>query len=208
MSTDTPPKIVLFDLGKVLVDFEWITAANRIAPRSKFAAPELMDKMLRSPILPRYERGLLSTAEFFDEIRRAIDYRGSFEEFAEGFANIFSEVPAMVGLQARVRAAGVPTYIFSNTNDLAVSHIRRAFPFFSNFDGYFLSYELHQMKPEPGIYEEAERVTGCRGAEILYLDDFPANTNGGAIRGWQTILHTSAEETVPRVEGLLQPRLS
>jgi 2-haloacid dehalogenase len=84
-----------------------------------------------------------------------------------------------------------------------VAHIRRHFPFFSNFDGYFLSYQLGLMKPAAGIYETVERATGCRGPEILYLDDHEPNVAAGVARGWRALRHTSPAETIPVVERAL-----
>jgi FMN phosphatase YigB (HAD superfamily) len=204
MTLNHTPKVVLFDLGKVLVHFDWSIAARNIAPHCRYQAGALLDKMMKSPLLPRYELGQLSSAQFFEEVRNGIGYRGAYAEFAAAFGGIFSEISAMTTLQARVRAAGFPTYVFSNTNDLAIATIRHAFPFFLNFDGYFLSYELGIMKPAPGIYEAAERQTGCQGAEILYLDDSAENTAAGAARGWRTLVHTAPEQTIPQVEQLLQ----
>ena len=108
----------------------------------------------------------------------------------------------MVELQAALRQRGLPTYIFSNTNDLAIAHIRRNFPFYGNFDGYILSYEHGVMKPEAGLYEVVERKCGRRGAEILYLDDRPENIAAGAARGWQVILQETPEKTLAAVEGM------
>jgi glucose-1-phosphatase len=204
MSTENRPKVVLFDLGKVLVDFDWSIAARRMAPRCKFAPAELLDTMMKSPLLPCYERGQMSSREFFLAVQKLIEYRGSFAEFAGEFGEIFSAIPPMIALHGRIRAAGVPTWIFSNTNDLAVTCIRQAYSFFSQFDGYFLSYELGTMKPEAGIYEAAECQTRCAGPEILYIDDFEENVAAGAARGWQTIRHLSPEVTVPRVEQMLR----
>ncbi len=64
----------------------------------------------------------------------------------------------MIELHAELRQRGFKTYIFSNTNDLAIEHIRRNFPFFQNFDGYIFSYEVKSMKPGPAIYEALERM--------------------------------------------------
>ena len=114
----------------------------------------------------------------------------------------------MVELQATLRRQGTPTYIFSNTNDLAVGHIRQSFPFFSNFDGYIFSYEHGAMKPQPKLYEVVERDCGYRKGDILYLDDRPENVEAGAARGWQVILHESAEKTREAISklGLLSER--
>jgi len=76
-----------------------------------------------------------------------------------------------------------------------VEHIRRNFPFYSNFDAYILSYEHGLMKPEAGLYAVVEARTGRTGAELLYLDDRSENTDAGAARGWQVVVHESPEKT-------------
>ena len=60
-------------------------------------------------------------------------------------------------LHVAVRRKQIPLYIFSNTNELAITHIRRQFPFFGEFDGYILSYEHGAMKPDAKLYEVVER---------------------------------------------------
>jgi HAD superfamily hydrolase (TIGR01509 family) len=90
------------------------------------------------------------------------------------------EIKPMIALQAALRADGIPTYIFSNTNGIAIGHIRRRFPFFSRFDGYILSYEVGAMKPSEKIYAAVERATGHAGEAIVYLDDRAENVEGRA----------------------------
>ncbi|MCX8092381.1 MAG: HAD family phosphatase, partial [Verrucomicrobiae bacterium] len=159
----------------------------------------------RSPTLVRFETGQMSAREFYEEVRRATGFRGSFEQFAEFFADIFWEIPEMVGLHRALRERGFPTWIFSNTNPLAVGHIRRRFPFFSQFDGYILSYEVHAMKPDARIYEAFEARAGWRGAQVLYLDDRPENVAAGAARGWQVILQESPQNTLAAMRQLGLP---
>ncbi|MGO9203814.1 MAG: HAD family hydrolase [Limisphaerales bacterium] len=188
-------KAVVFDLGRVLVDFDYMIAARRIAAHSKMSPEGLIAVLVRSPVFTQYERGRVTRREVFDEICRASGFNGSIEEFSVFFSDIFAEIKPMVGLHAQLRERGLATYVFSNTNDLAVEHIRRAFPFFSNFDGYVFSYEHGILKPEAGLYEVLERQSGRRAAEVLYLDDRPENTEAGAARGWKVILHESPEKS-------------
>ena len=195
-------KTVVFDLGKVLVDFDYSIAARKIAARGKMAADEINFFISQSPLLFRYETGLLTTGQFYDEVCAATGYCGQPEEFGQCFADIFVPIQPMVQLQAALRRSGLPAYIFSNTNELAVGHIRRNFPFFANFDGYVLSYEHAAMKPDAKIYEVVERDCGHRQGEILYLDDRPENIAAGAARGWQVILQESAEKTIAAVKKL------
>src|SRR5271169_1712955 len=119
------PEAVVFDLGKVLVDFDYSRAARGLAARSKATAGEIDLLINHSPLLFRYETGLISRLEFFEAVQKATGFRGELAEFGSLFADIFDPMPEMIALHAALRERQVPTYIFSNTNDLAVAHIRK-----------------------------------------------------------------------------------
>jgi epoxide hydrolase-like predicted phosphatase len=196
-------KAVVFDLGKVLVDFDYGIAARKLALQSKATADEIRMLIDQSPLLFRYEAAQMTTAEFFDEVRSRISFRGSFEEFAAAFADIFSEIPEMTALHREVREAGFPTFVLSNTNEIAIRHVRRNFPFFSNFTDYVFSFEHGVLKPQQRIYEITEQRSGARGNEILFLDDKPENVEPATARSWQTICHRSPQETIPKLRALI-----
>jgi FMN phosphatase YigB (HAD superfamily) len=198
----TSPKIVVFDLGKVLLDFDYRIALPRLAAHSTLSPDEIRQFFFQSPALMDYESGRLTRREFFELARQAVGFRGTIEMFGGFFADIFTEIPPMIELHAELRRRGVPTYIFSNTNDLAIEHVRQSFPFFQNFDGYIYSYEVRAMKPEARIYEALEKLAGRRGAEIIYIDDRPENVAGGAVRGWRSILHETPGKTRAALEKL------
>lgn len=194
--------VIIFDLGKVLVDFDYSIAARKIAARSAKSPRDLHAFLGSSPLLVEYECGRLTRGQLFDAIRHAVGFRGDLEEFGSYFADIFTEMPETIALHAELRQRGFKNYIFSNTNDLAVEHIRRNFPFFKNFDGYIFSYEVGSMKPQPKIYEAMEAMTGRRGADLIYLDDRLENIETGVARGWRAILHESAEKTRRALAGM------
>ena len=193
---------VVFDLGKVLLDFDYGLAAKKIAARCRDSSCDVRALIDQSPLLFRFETGLMDRRAFYDEVKRQSGYEGSETDFSATFGDIFTEIPEMVRLHARLRAAGYPTFIFSNTNALAIDHIQRRFPFFKEFDGYIYSYEHRSMKPEEKIYRVVEEITGRQGAEILYIDDRVENVAAGAARGWQTILHENPEKTRSRMAPL------
>jgi FMN phosphatase YigB (HAD superfamily) len=190
---DSP--VIIFDLGKVLVDFDYSIAAKKIAARSEKSPDDLHAFLGSSPLLVEYESGRLTREQFYSAIQSVIGFRGDLAEFGGYFADIFSEMPGTIALHAELRRRGFKTFIFSNTNDLAIEHVRRNFPFFKNFDGYIFSHEVGGMKPQPEIYEAMEAMTGRRGADLIYLDDRAENIAAGAARGWRTILHESPEKT-------------
>ncbi len=195
-------KAVIFDLGKVLVDFDYGIAVRKIASRGTIALEDLARLVAQSSLLLEYETGSLSSRQFYERVCAATGFCGDFDEFGTCFGDIFAPIEPMVQLQSALRRRQIPTYIFSNTNELAVRSIRRSFPFFDNFDGYILSYEHGSMKPQPALYEVVERMSGRRGAELLYIDDRPENIEAGAARGWQVILQEEPAKTRRVIESL------
>lgn len=190
------PEVVVFDLGKVLVDFDYSIAGRRIASRAALGAKAVKEFIDHSPLLFRYETGRMTRREFFEAVCEATGFHGTLDEFANFFADIFTEIPPMVRWHGRLSKQGIPTYIFSNTNDMAVEHIRRNFPFFSNFDGYIYSYEVRAMKPQREIYEALEKMAGVSGRDILYLDDRLENVQAGTQRNWQVIHQVTPDESL------------
>jgi HAD superfamily hydrolase (TIGR01509 family) len=202
MDDMTIPKTVVFDLGKVLVDFDYAIAARRIAARGKMTLLEIAQYINQSPLFFQYESGAMTTQQFYTEICRVTGFRGDLAEFSNCFADIFVAIEPMVQLQAELRQRGLTSYAFSNTNALAAEHIRRSFPFYGNFDGHILSYEHGAMKPDARLYEVVERESSCRGAEILYLDDRPENIAAGKALGWQVILQETPEKSRAAIQKL------
>lgn len=187
--------VFIFDLGKVLVDFDYSIAARNIAARSAKAPDDLHAFLGSSPLLVEYESGRITRRDLYEAVREAVGFLGDLGEFGGYFARIFTAMPETIALHAELKRRGFKTYIFSNTNDLAVEHVRRDFPFFAHFDGYIFSHEVGAMKPLPKIYEAMEAMCGRRGADLIYIDDRPENVAAGAARGWRAIQHESPAKT-------------
>ncbi|HTI70794.1 MAG TPA: HAD family phosphatase [Candidatus Limnocylindria bacterium] len=196
------PKAIVFDLGKVLLEFDYWRAARALAAESDVSDEAMKHLLDQSPLLFRMESGEMTSAEFYFQIQRLTGVRHAQEDFRTSFGDIFAEIEPMIALQRDMRASGIPTYIFSNTNDMAIEHIRRTYPFFAHFDGYVLSYEAGAMKPSPVIYDAVEKMTGLAGPDLLYIDDRVENIETGKARGWQTILHHDHDTTPQLVRSL------
>ncbi|MBG87889.1 MAG: hypothetical protein CMO80_13430 [Verrucomicrobiales bacterium] len=194
------PEVAVFDLGKVLLDFDYRITAGLLADDCRVSADELLAMIDQTKLLLDYEEGKMTTDEFYAQVCERAGYTSTFEKFRDAFADIFSEIPPMIDLHARLKTAKIPCFIFSNTNEIAIHRIRRNFPFFGNFDGYVFSYEHKSMKPDSALYEAVEKISGRSGEAILYIDDKKENIVGGKTRGWQTVHHTAAETSIPRFE--------
>ena len=198
MSVHTP-KAVVFDLGKVLLNFDYGRAAEALAPLTRIDAASIRQLIDQSPLLHQFETGLISFDQLLGIFTQETGYRGDVKTFHTAFGDIFSEIPPMVELHRQLHARGIPTHVLSNTNEIAVEWVRKGFPFFARFNSYIYSHEVRAMKPAPAIYAALESSAGFTGPDLLYIDDRPENIDAAIERGWQSLLHHDPAVTIPEV---------
>ena len=196
------PKAVVFDLGNVLLDFDYGKTVQRIKDKCKMSEAELRKVFSASPLFDKFEHGHMTSDEYFAEIQRITCYGGTFNEFAQFFGDIFTEAPQMLAWNEELRRKKIPRYILSNTNDLSIRFIKKRFPFFNEFDGYVFSHEHRVMKPATRIYEVIEEISGLRGADLFYIDDREENIHAAAARGWQAVHHLNSVHTLQIARGV------
>ena len=188
-------RVVAFDIGKVLLDFDYGIFVNRMAPRTNMDEPALNAYLNQSPLLAKYESGRLTSSEFTKVVQQETGFEGLENEFAAIFEEIFTPIPDVIEMHREITEGGMATYTFSNINEMAVRHMSRAYDFWPRFDGHVLSHKVKALKPEAKMYEFLEQTTGCRGGEIAYVDDLPENIEVGRKRGWNVIQQCTPEET-------------
>ena len=188
-------RVVAFDIGKVLLDFNYGIFVNRMASRTNMDESGLNAFLNQSPLLAKYESGQLTSTEFAEIVRKEPGFEGLENEFAAFFEEIFTPIPDVIEMHREIVDDGMATYTFSNTNEMAVRHMSYAYDFWPRFSGHVLSHEVKALKPEAKMYEFLERVAGCRGGEIAYVDDRQENVQAGRARGWKAIEHRTPKET-------------
>ena len=193
---------VAFDIGKVLLDFDYSILVKKMAGKSQWNEVDLDAYLNQSPLLAEYESGLLSSSEFYELIKDESGFSGSEADFAKLFENIFTPISSMIDIHQEIADSGIRTYTFSNTNEMAVRYISRNYGFWANFSGHVLSHEVGALKPQSKIYESLEEISGLQGGGIAYVDDLPLNCNVGRGRGWQVCCHTDARSSYDFFKGL------
>jgi len=166
----------LFDIGNVLVHFDFAKAVRRLAETSE-ATPDAM-KTLLEPIKEDLESGRMSDDDFITQSIARIGFGGSRAEFAEIWSDIFTENIPMTALVRRL-AREHPLYLFSNTSGLHKEWFMRRFDVFAQFRGGIFSHEAGCMKPDAAIYEKAIAQLDLDPAQTFYIDDLPENIAAG-----------------------------
>lgn len=179
------PDAYLFDIGNVIITFDFSISARKIAAHSRVPAEELL--ALVTPLTIDLELGSISPDEFIAAASERIGYTGDPVYFRESFADIFELNLPMVSFIESLKAAGKPLYLLSNTNGIHVPFFEATYPVFSLFDGRIYSHEVGLMKPDPAIYEVVKSTLPLDPARTIYIDDMPANCEAGTSAGFLSL---------------------
>jgi glucose-1-phosphatase len=178
---------VCFDLGKVLIDFDWAPMLDRIARKSSLPAVKIGQLLAADPQAKIYEAGGVTSAKFFAHLKKSLQYTGTAKELRAAFTEIFKPMPEHIALAALLRPH-YPLAIISNTNDAHISYAEASYSFFSLFHARIYSHQVKAMKPQPEIYQAAlKALGGIDPLEAIFIDDLETNILGAVKLGWQTI---------------------
>ena len=190
-------KFVLFDLGKVLLDFDHARACRQIADICDLTAEQVTEAIFDSELQWRYEAGEISSAEFHAGFCEKTGQTPALDDFLRACSDIFALNVSMVPIVAQLKRANYGLGILSNTCDAHWQFIRQhRYTLIERFfNVYALSFELHDVKPNAAIYEKTLGLIGCRPEEVMFIDDREENVAGACQAGFQAIQHHSAFET-------------
>jgi len=178
---------VCFDLGKVLLHFDWKIMLDRIAEKSPLSPDEISRLLKEDPQAVVYETGKITSAKFFSHLKKLLRYKGTAKELRACFSDIFTPLADHIALAALL-APHYPLAIISNTNEAHIVHAEATYSFFSLFPVRIYSHQVKAMKPDRAIYQAAlAALGGIDPLETLFIDDIEANILGAVQLGWQTI---------------------
>jgi putative hydrolase of the HAD superfamily len=184
---------LLFDMGKVLLDFSHERMARQMAAVAGIAYDLSWQTIFGGDLNERWERGDLSTAQFCDEFDAITHSRGDRAALEDAANDIFSPLPQMMAVTGHLRAAGYRLGILSNTNECHWRYVQARYAFLTRlFHVRMASFELASLKPDPVIYERAAQRAGVAPAGIFYADDRPENVAGAQAAGYDAVLFTTA----------------
>lgn len=166
-------KVVLFDLGRVLVDFDHRRAAERISSFCPKTAVEIYNLFFESHATTAFEAGKISPEDFYQQVKQMLDLKLSYDSFIPIWNDIFFLSPKNRSVFKLVNTlrSKYKTALLSNINTLHYEYLKKNFPVFGVFDEIFLSFQLGLIKPDQEIYHKVIRKLNVSPQEVFYTDD-------------------------------------
>ncbi len=191
-------KVILFDLGRVLVDFDHQRAAERIAAFCPKTAIEIYNLFFESQATVAFEAGKITPENFYREVKNMLNLKLSYESFVPIWNDIFFLSPKNRSVFRLVNSLRTyyKTAMLSNINVLHYEYVKKNFPVFGVFDEIFLSFELGAIKPDKKIYEQVIGRLQVGPQEIFYTDDREELVESAKSLGIRGCVFTNFEQLV------------
>ncbi len=174
---------IIFDIGNVLLRFDFSLVTQRIAPFCSTAESSIHS--LLAPLKDELESGRIEGEAFLQEASRIIGYTGERSLFRAAWQEIFTPIEATHRLVEQLHHTR-PLFLLSNTNDLHAEYFLSRYPVFARFQDAVYSHECGLMKPAASIYEHALGKFGLRAEQVFFIDDLAPNVEAARAAGWRT----------------------
>ncbi len=176
----------LFDIGRVLLDFDFTSSLRRLFPQATADVDGRLARLLARK--DEFETGAISVDEYTSWAIKILEIEISSQQFHHAWQQIFTPNPPMWDCARKLSKAGHRLILFSNTNAIHCPWMFEKFPEFSIFPEAVLSYRVGAIKHHPEIYQYALDTYSLDPQTVLYLDDLPENIATGVhfgFRSWQ-----------------------
>lgn len=179
-------RVLVFDLGGVLLPFEQERRVERIA--TSLAIPrENVRSWMHSGIAQALDRGEADVGDLARSMSALAGCAIGDDSAKALYLSVF-EAPnlplwnAVAALRSRQRV-----YALSDNP----SFVRDLFPRDDAFDGVFWSADLGLLKPDRAVFAAVAKKISAAPGDVVFVDDNAANIAAARAFGWDGVLFTS-----------------
>jgi FMN phosphatase YigB (HAD superfamily) len=195
-------KTVLFDLGNVIIPFDFKPAYARLANHCGCKPEEVPSRIRATGLVPPFEKGEISAERFVNEFSAALNLNITYQDFCDWWSSVFLQEPLVPEALLEDLASKYRLIALSNTNPIHFKMLQGAYPLLRHFHDFVLSYEVGSAKPEAKIYKEAIARAQCSAEECFFTDDMQVNVEAARRHGMDAVQFLSA----PQLEQELRAR--
>ena len=184
-----PVRAFLFDMGNVLLDFDFEPAFRRLAHSNGTTPRQVRDYFVQSGLEVLFDGGQVTGRAFHRDVCRALDLPLSFGRFEKIWNGIFTPDRRMANLARRL-GRRYRMALLSNTNAMHARHVERRYPeILGVFDHRLYSFREKMRKPDARLYRRAARTLKTEPGGIFYIDDRADLTEAAGELGFRTFTY-------------------
>lgn len=190
---------IIFDIGKVLVDWNWKDYLESFG-YSKKKNEKLANAIFLSEYWKETDRGVWSDEKILQSfIKKAPEYENEIRTLWNGMGRCITRYEYTDKWIAELKEQGYKVYYLSNYGKTLREKTAEALGFVEQCDGGIFSYEIKKIKPDIEIYKALLEKYQLVPENCLFFDDVKENIEGAKKLGIHGILfegHEKAREEI------------
>lgn len=185
---------VLFDLGKVLLDWSPRYYYERFFAGDERALARFLDEVVAPAWILEMDRGLPMAEAIAARQRLYPEHAELIARWREGWPEMLrSEIAGTVEVLDELASRGRRLYALTNFSHETWPVARARFEFLGRFEDVVVSGEVGMVKPDPRIYRLAIERCQLDAARTVFVDDLAVNVEAGRAEGLQAVHFTTPE---------------
>lgn len=171
-------EVIVFDLGKVIFDFDINKLSAGFHLSSQRSKQDIVDLISgHKELFINYEKGLITSQEFYNQMTILLGLKIDYKSFCDIWNDIFTPFYDMLDF-INILSKKYNLAILSNTNDLHFEYLKNKYPeTFACFKYLHLSYNMKSRKPDAQIYKQVIDFHNIDPTGIFFTDDLEKNIN-------------------------------
>ncbi len=195
-------KNVIFDIGKVLVSYEWLAFIKSLGIEGD-ALTQISENLFGRA----WEEMDRCACDKEEMVRRSIeavpDYPNEIKLIYDNLSGISDPFEYSSKWLQSVKDRGRNVYLLSNFGMFPFETLSKKYDFLKIADGAVISYQVLEVKPERYIYEYLLEKYNLEPSECVFIDDRRENIETAVSLGINGILFTDYEDAAGKLDELL-----
>ena len=186
---------VVFDIGNVLIGFEYMNYLNALFDKEK--AVRIAHATFRSGYWQELDIARYSVDEILGMFCSVEpDLTSEITEAFYGVGDCVERLDWPIPLIDLLKEKGYGVYFLSNMSEHVIDSNKAAFDFVSHMDGGIWSCDVHTIKPGADIYNILFERYDLVPEECIFIDDNTRNTTTAKKLGMKTIVFTGHDQLI------------
>ncbi len=200
MEPETKIKNIIFDVGNVLLSFEWDAYLESFGfPKETLAA--VKRATYPNSDWEERDRGVLSPEEYFQLfLKRAPEYEAQLRQVIDREGDSLRLFDYSKTWIQYLQSKGYRVYLLSNISEHMLPSFYEKMDFLPGLDGAIFSCEVKMLKPEPEIYQALFTTYGLRPEECVFMDDRQENVDAAKAQGMGAFVFTDFPAAAKELE--------
>ncbi len=198
-------KTVIFDIGNVLMDFQWMEYMHSLYGEDESKISIINDAIWGKGYWQAMDRGEISGDEI---IRKVIEvapiYEKELRKTLEGAGKAMHKFDYAIPWIKELKDMGKQVLYLSNYSEFAMDANRGVLDFLPYMDGGIFSCYVKMAKPDHAIYHALCEKYSLEPSECVFTDDMPENIEAAKECGFEGVLFEGYDVTYPKIMAMIR----